>query len=104
MGPFIGSYDGVPVWLVKKFPTPSMAYPYPFSSPPNQYHHLWFKNYLTVATSEDFQHLYNNVSGALDYWARFWKKVAFEFKDFPNLLGYELINEPWCGDFYNNPL
>ena len=25
----------------------------------------------------------------------FWKFVANNFKDFSNVLGYEIINEPW---------
>ena len=33
----------------------------------------------------------------------FWQIVAAAFKSFPSLLGYELINEPWAGDIYNNP-
>lgn len=29
--------------------------------------------------------------------AEFWGKVANEFKDYSNILGYEIINEPWAG-------
>ena len=35
---------------------------------------------------------------------RFWTRVATEFRHFDNLLGYDLLNEPWAGDVYTNPL
>ena len=31
-------------------------------------------------------------------------RMATEFRHFDNLLGYDLLNEPWAGDFYTNPL
>ena len=34
----------------------------------------------------------------------FWKKVASTFKDVTSVLGYELINEPWAGDVWADPL
>jgi len=51
-----------------------------------------------------FQNLYNNTDGLRDRWAAFWAKTAETFKDYPNIIGYELINEPWAGDIYANPL
>ena len=36
-------------------------------------------------------------TGTLDKLAAFWAKVASVFKDAPNILGYEIINEPWAG-------
>ena len=35
--------------------------------------------------------------------AGFWAEVANYFKADENILGYELINEPWAGDVYANP-
>ena len=32
-----------------------------------------------------------------------WSVVADYFKDDDNILGYELINEPWAGDIYADP-
>ncbi len=46
--------------------------------------------------------LYDNVNGQRDAFANFWTKTATYFKDKP-ILGYEIINEPWCGDMYANP-
>ena len=64
----------------------------------------WSSYYLTEATSAAFQNLYNNTDGLLDSWTAFWAKTASGFKDFHNVIGYELINEPWAGDIYSDPL
>ena len=50
--------------------------------------------------AEGFGQFYANVNGVADDFARFWKLMAKEFKDFEYVLGYELINEPFAGDFY----
>lgn len=33
-------------------------------------------------------------------WVDFWVKIVLGFKDFFNVIGYELINEFWVGDVY----
>ena len=33
-----------------------------------------------------------------------WKKVAEEFKGESYILGIEIINEPFAGDFWHDPL
>jgi len=35
---------------------------------------------------------------------RYWIKVAQAFKTSKKVIAYELINEPWPGDQYRNPL
>ena len=42
------------------------------------------------------------ILGLLDSMAGFWSTVAKYFKDDENILGYELINEPWAGDIYSD--
>lgn len=37
-----------------------------------------------------------------DHFAKFWSKVASSFKD-KEILGYEIINEPWVGNPYKKP-
>jgi aryl-phospho-beta-D-glucosidase BglC (GH1 family) len=37
-------------------------------------------------------------------WAEFWGYVANKFKNNKNVLGYELINEPFGNDIYNTPI
>lgn len=43
-------------------------------------------------------------AGVRTSWAKFWGKVAQEFASNPNILGYELINEPWAGEHRQTPL
>ncbi len=95
----LGSYDGVPLWLIKKFPPSPHKYPWPL---PNV--EQWAEGYLTEAVGIAFQDLYKNTSSAMNYFAGFWSEIAKSFKGFSNVLGYELINEPWAGDIYLDPL
>jgi len=39
-----------------------------------------------------------------DKFTTFWGKVANVFSGYDNILGYELLNEPWCGNIYEDPL
>lgn len=39
--------------------------------------------------------MYGNVDGLLDAFAAYWKRVVEEYKDEPNVIGYEIMNEPW---------
>lgn len=48
--------------------------------------------------------MYDNKNGLRDKFANFWGEVAKIFKDEENIIGYELLNEPWCGNIYENPL
>ena len=93
-----GSYDGVPRWLVEKIP-PS-PHPYPWPLPRIQ---QWADGYLTQAVGRAFQAIYLNIAGTGNYVERFWKLIARRFKDYSNVLGYELMNEPWAGDIYDEP-
>lgn len=95
-----GNYDGIPLWILKKFPPSPHQYPWPF----HRGHFMtWTDGYLSQAVGVAFQHLYDNYANALDSMAKFWAKVASIFKDSSNILGYELINEPWAGDIYSRP-
>lgn len=63
----------------------------------------WGSYYLSLACATAFGNLYTNVNGLLDAWAGFWGYVADNFKDIPSVLAYELINEPFTGNVFNNP-
>eukprot|EP01133_Synstelium_polycarpum_P008230 gene8230-9677_t len=65
--------------------------------------HSWGSYYMAGAVGSAFQSLYDNKFQVQDYFSGYWQKVAETFKDSPNVLGYELINEPWAGDVYLDP-
>ena len=35
--------------------------------------------------------------------AEYWQTVARAFKGLPHIVGYELLNEPWMGNVYEDP-
>ncbi|KAL5463688.1 hypothetical protein EMCRGX_G032612 [Ephydatia muelleri] len=105
--------EGVPDWAVntgsaKPFPLPrgppfsndpSTGYPYPEDCAK----YSWSDYQVTQAGSAAYQALYNNTDGLRDSWATFWAHAAQQFADNPFILGYELINEPFAGYWYDNP-
>ena len=114
----LSGYDGIPLWLYRKFPNcsgynnvtcpadlliqPCVSFPCPV--PPNSdANGNFFVDYFTSVVSNAFQQFYKNNSGAVDSWSKFWVKIAQTFGSYPNVLGYELINEPWFGNIYKNP-
>lgn len=60
--------------------------------------------YFTSAVNNAFQNFYDNYNGTLDSWGKFWQLLANTFKDDDSVLGYELMNEPWPGNIFKNPL
>jgi endoglycosylceramidase len=62
----------------------------------------FFKYYFSQAASSSFQSLYDNVDGIQDSFAAFWKTVASYFKSNPHVIGYELLNEPWPGNIFQD--
>ncbi|GBB83878.1 hypothetical protein RclHR1_10540004 [Rhizophagus clarus] len=63
----------------------------------------WALLYLSRAVNIAWQRLYDNYEGLRDAFAAQWAKIASVFKNCDNLLGYDLLNEPWPGDIYHNP-
>ena len=98
-------YDGVPLWVVNKS-TAKHAFPWPLGPPGvrNCSSRGWMINSLTEAAAHAYQDLYDNTNGMLDDMAAFWRKSAEVWRGNPNILGYELINEPFAGDFFADPL
>lgn len=65
------------------------------------------------AVAQAYQNLYQNTDGLTDAWGRFWAEFARrhttttddgESQTDPNVLGIELINEPFAGNFFANPM
>ena len=75
---------------------PETGYPYPEDCAK----FAWSSYYFTEAAAKAYQSLYDNVDGLRDEWANFWGKTANYFKTYPSVIGYELINEPFCGDVF----
>ena len=98
---FTSSLDGA-----KPFPLPLTGEPFPIN-PDTGYPYPedcskfgWGTYYFSDAAAKAFQNLYKNVDGLLDEWADFWGHTARYFRDYPSVIGYELINEPFCGDVF----
>ena len=97
-----GSYDAIPLWLLESFSKPPwfLKYPWPRKTPAAG---DW-QGYTTYACQKAFQDIYNNKSMAWNHWGDFWVEVATRLKSRSNVLGYELMNEPFAGNIYTNPL
>jgi endoglycosylceramidase len=101
-------YDGMPRWVVAKS-TPRHAFPWPLKG--NCSSRGWMINSLSEAAAQAYGDLYDNVghdaatgaTGMLDDLVAFWVNSAEFWKDEPGILGYELINEPFAGDFFKDP-
>ena len=105
--------EGFPDWTIdpevaKNFPFP-LHEPYKLDPTTNLPSVIdcsrfsWATYYLTQAVGQSFENLYTNANGLRDEWAKFWIKTAQTFKSHTNVMGYELINEPWAGNVYRNP-
>ena len=60
----------------------------------------WFCGYITYEAGVVYQNFYNNHAGAIDKLAKVWEFIAKEFKDEDNVIGYNILNEPWAGNVY----
>lgn len=105
--------EGFPDWAVNETSvTKSFPFPYFFNirfdekghaNVEDCLKHPFFEYYLTTSVSELFQAFYDNKNNILDQFGKFWQVVAKTFQNEPNVLGYELINEPFAGNFWTKP-
>ena len=95
------TYDGVPLWLIQKS-IPKFKFPWPLKY--DNCSRNWQLNQLTEASSQAYEDLYKNKSGMLDDFIHFWNKSLYLWNSNPYILGYELINEPFPGNFFRDPL
>jgi endoglycosylceramidase len=59
--------------------------------------------YPTFAVAEAFQALYENANGFADAFVYYWETVGKRFANNSNVVGLELINEPFIGNFFKFP-
>ncbi|MCP4132208.1 MAG: glycoside hydrolase family 5 protein [bacterium] len=61
----------------------------------------WWLTYLQPGVTRAFDNFwnYNKHPDLQDHYAMAWKKVAERFKDYPNVIGYDLMNEPYGGSW-----
>lgn len=50
-----------------------------------------------------YERLYLNVEGVADYFAAFWRALAERFRGAGNILAFELLNEPFAGNYFEHP-
>ena len=106
--------DGTPIWLFKKSQTSTFPIPvelkhikYNESGTPDYKNcntDKWGTYYFSFDVSYAFQDLYNNRFGMLDKFTGYWLQIARTFKNNPYVIAYELMNEPFAGAVFKNPL
>ncbi|GAB3669523.1 hypothetical protein GCM10027589_37190 [Actinocorallia lasiicapitis] len=80
--------NGAPLWA-----TQSDGLPAPATDP-------WELGYLQPGTMRAFDHFWNTTGEhpeLRDHYARMWGHVAARFAADANVVGYDLMNEPWGG-------
>ena len=89
-------HDGAPSWVVNRT-KPRHPFPWPFKpgKAPGD---------VTEAVAQAFQEIYKDTHGGRTAWAAAWRSFANAFKGEAGIVGYELMNEPFAGDVYANPL
>lgn len=93
-------YWGIPEWVYNKMEAPEHPYPWPMKDTSG--FNTWACGYFSQTVSNAFQQLYSNKAGTADYFANFWVQVAKRFMNNTAVLGYELMNEPWTGDIFQD--
>ena len=93
----VAGYNGIPRWLSSQFRTPDHAYPWPMKDTSG--YSTWACGYFTQEIANGFQQLYTEHK---EEFANVWRQIAERFKGMSEILGYELLNEPWTGDFYED--
>lgn len=62
------------------------------------------KFYLTDDVGRNLESILKNENGVADMLGVFWRRVAELHRDEPNVLGYEIINEPSSGNYQRSKI
>ena len=115
--------EGFPNWMVSLSDLQSMEFPRPISlsgSKPNPENNTWTpavpcsptgllkfigwsEFYMTDACGKAFQGLYDNTSVVAKMVNAHWDAVSKRFAGHDGVLAYEMLNEPWIGDYISHP-
>jgi len=100
-------YDGVPRWVIQKGkPTVKNMFPWPQKGGCST--RAWGMNYVTEEVAQMFQNIYDNYgktesqTGMRDDLVDFWRESSKYWSNNSHVLGYELINEPFAGNFFKD--
>ena len=99
--------EGIPDWVIKNsnFPIP-LGLPYNKHGKPSRKDCLskkWWEYQFSYEAGMMYQKLYTDDT-LIDSFLGYWSIVAETFKNSDNVIGYEIINEPWAGNIYEDPL
>ena len=64
--------------------------------------HSFEDMYTAPEVASAFSALYSNKDGLLDKMFAFWTEVTKRFKENPNVIGYDILNEPWPANMYKD--
>ena len=100
--------EGVPDWAADSGDVPPYAEPLaaPVATDPVTGYPkkcvlpYWGDAYLTFGACKAFQNFYDNEGGLMDAFADHWFEVASYFANNTNIIGYEILNEPWLGKLF----
>jgi len=101
--------EGIPDWAVlsnSSFPKPVRSdisrdeFGYPIIE--DCLNITFAKYYFSYDIGQTFEDLYTNKANLADSFAAFWREVASKFKNETNVLGYEILNEPFFASLYQN--
>jgi endoglycosylceramidase len=84
--------EGAPAWAVHDvgLPNPSLGFPWNYFGNPAE-DHAWDAFWTNVKV---------DGIGLQQHYANAWAHVAARFRGVANVLGYEVMNEPWPGTLY----
>lgn len=63
---------------------------------------IFTKYYTSPEVCSSFEGLYQNKYGIQDRFAEYWGVVSKALSPNPYVIGYDPLNEPWPGNFYND--